>query len=680
MRTAQQTARQPSKGSCGCKAGPAEPCRCSVKTVPNPLGSALSLARRSSGGSPSRVPASVGAVLRSPGVPLPSSVRSDFESRFSHDFSRVRIHADGIAARSARQAGALAYTVGRHIAFGDGQYSPNSARGRDTLAHELAHVVQQRAVADGQVPTSFSAAGEEREADSHASSALAGRKLAIPPARPANLARLIVQEGTYTHPPDPEVRVHREIEEGRCTWYDEGGSASGVDLRHAWLSFTVCRGSTRGSGDIDVEYGTAIGQAMNAVNIFLSNPLAPGAGNTLRQNLEQLGPNISARFELSMGPALAALTGFAHIDARGRVTGSGGPSVRVNVGQDELEIGAIISGGTGQPTSVMFPLTWRFGGARTVDDCGVCECTKPNITNTCTELPPPTGSTPPPRPPPVAIPINFEYSRTTLQPGMDARVARIVSLIEQGYTVSRIVGSTSPEGDELLPEERGPDRFAGNIPLSQRRANTARDLVQAEVTRRLTGGRASVLRPDHPSLRNLRNAFTGNPPVIGTSELFGSSAAGEVPRRQLFRHLTTVLRAPDPGERDPLEGAGVIGGDLPADIDTAARGEVDAFRTGVRGRRRLGRRARLNALYHLLRRALVELAPPQIDIRAETDRIIREQNDRELARTAAGRAIPCEARHLDILPSLRTLRLHTGNCGPATAPLDETQRRGQRAP
>jgi hypothetical protein len=38
---------------------------------------------------------------------------------------------------------ALAYTVGRHIVFGAGQYRPGADDGRRLLAHELTHVVQQ---------------------------------------------------------------------------------------------------------------------------------------------------------------------------------------------------------------------------------------------------------------------------------------------------------------------------------------------------------------------------------------------------------------------------------------------------------------------------------------------------------------------------------------------------------
>lgn len=65
------------------------------------------------------------------------------ESRFGHDFSQVRIHNDARAGESARALTSLAYTVGRDIAFADGQFRPEAPIGRQLLAHELTHVVQQ---------------------------------------------------------------------------------------------------------------------------------------------------------------------------------------------------------------------------------------------------------------------------------------------------------------------------------------------------------------------------------------------------------------------------------------------------------------------------------------------------------------------------------------------------------
>ena len=61
-----------------------------------------------------------------------------------YDFSRVRVHTDARAAESAQAVGALAYTVGRDVIFGAGRYAPQTASGRELLAHELTHVVQQQ--------------------------------------------------------------------------------------------------------------------------------------------------------------------------------------------------------------------------------------------------------------------------------------------------------------------------------------------------------------------------------------------------------------------------------------------------------------------------------------------------------------------------------------------------------
>jgi proteasome lid subunit RPN8/RPN11 len=66
------------------------------------------------------------------------------EPRFGHNFSDVRVHTDAKAAESARAVNSLAYTVGRDIVFGAGQYQPGSSEGRRVLGHELTHTIQQR--------------------------------------------------------------------------------------------------------------------------------------------------------------------------------------------------------------------------------------------------------------------------------------------------------------------------------------------------------------------------------------------------------------------------------------------------------------------------------------------------------------------------------------------------------
>ncbi|HYE13191.1 MAG TPA: DUF4157 domain-containing protein [Pyrinomonadaceae bacterium] len=88
-------------------------------------------------------PESVRGVLSSAGRQLDDGARAFMEPRFGMSFGHVRVHADDRAADSARDVGALAYTVGRDIVFGAGQFAPDTQSGRRLLAHELAHVAQQ---------------------------------------------------------------------------------------------------------------------------------------------------------------------------------------------------------------------------------------------------------------------------------------------------------------------------------------------------------------------------------------------------------------------------------------------------------------------------------------------------------------------------------------------------------
>jgi hypothetical protein len=81
--------------------------------------------------------------LSSPGQPLDTATRSFMEPRFGQDFRTVRVHSDSQAIASAQALHARAFTVGRDIVFGAGQFAPATEMGRRLLAHELSHVVQQ---------------------------------------------------------------------------------------------------------------------------------------------------------------------------------------------------------------------------------------------------------------------------------------------------------------------------------------------------------------------------------------------------------------------------------------------------------------------------------------------------------------------------------------------------------
>ena len=92
-----------------------------------------------------RMPEIVERAVATPGEALDGAVRTSIERSLGHDFNGVRVHRDHLAAAAAATIGARAYTVGRDVVFGAGQYAPSTLAGRALLAHELAHATQQPA-------------------------------------------------------------------------------------------------------------------------------------------------------------------------------------------------------------------------------------------------------------------------------------------------------------------------------------------------------------------------------------------------------------------------------------------------------------------------------------------------------------------------------------------------------
>lgn len=100
------------------------------------------------------------------GSPLGGAVAAQLGERLGDSFGDVRVHTDQHAADLSRAVSARAFTVGRDIFFAPGEYSPSSSSGRELLAHELTHVVQQRgAPATGPLSVSQPGDPSEREAE-----------------------------------------------------------------------------------------------------------------------------------------------------------------------------------------------------------------------------------------------------------------------------------------------------------------------------------------------------------------------------------------------------------------------------------------------------------------------------------------------------------------------------------
>ena len=99
-----------------------------------------------------RVPPEVESAIqraRGGGQPLEDALKEQMSTSLGHDFSEVRVHSGPGADELNRQLSARAFTIGSDIFFTRGAYAPDSIGGRELIAHELIHVVQQR---NGRVP------------------------------------------------------------------------------------------------------------------------------------------------------------------------------------------------------------------------------------------------------------------------------------------------------------------------------------------------------------------------------------------------------------------------------------------------------------------------------------------------------------------------------------------------
>ncbi|MEO6530342.1 MAG: DUF4157 domain-containing protein [Specibacter sp.] len=156
----------------------------------------------------------VADVARQPGQPLETSARHRMEAGFGQDFSNVRIHTGPLAAESANSIAAAAYTTGHHIVFGAGAYTPGTEGGAHTLAHELAHVVQQRASATRgpqRQPADIGAAHDawEQAADAAAHAVMSAGGLHAPAllARGGTAAAPAIQRQPAPDPPSPDPKT-----------------------------------------------------------------------------------------------------------------------------------------------------------------------------------------------------------------------------------------------------------------------------------------------------------------------------------------------------------------------------------------------------------------------------------------------------------------------------------------
>lgn len=398
--------------------------------------------QRSAGhqGEPSTVPSIVGEVLQSPGQSLDAQVRTFIEPRFGHDFGGVRVHTDGRAAESATAVHARAYTVGRDVVFGAGQYAPRTPEGLRLIAHELTHVAQQRDAHGGGLTVGRADSVAEREADDHAARISTGQSS---PALEASSGALQRQPagGSGSAPPSAPIERERSVT-----------LEPHLDLNLIDLSLRVLRGEHR----LTITPG-------------LSNPL-----NILGTPIPGIQP---AQLSLLLGyenrcnrAFQSALVGMRQTQPPGRLAPDFGrnpmqieASGSFRSGSWRIDPGATVSFTGSTLDSVFLTLTFASGVSTTIPP----DCIAPPSPPPVRDSPPPAGGTPdtttpetgtgrtgqdipPPSTREPALPsytLYFFYDTTMLRPESNPTVQQVVTLLQTVPSLHvMLTGHASLEG------------------------------------------------------------------------------------------------------------------------------------------------------------------------------------------------------------------------------------------
>ena len=141
------------------------------------------------------------------GVQLPEGLGARLATGLGADLGGVRLHTGEASAEAADALGARAFAVGQDIHFGAGEYAPGSDDGRQLIAHEVAHTVQQRGASDATAPAlspiEVSQPGDamEREAEAFAISFGSERPAAVSAGAASSISRAIIQRAPRGEPP-----------------------------------------------------------------------------------------------------------------------------------------------------------------------------------------------------------------------------------------------------------------------------------------------------------------------------------------------------------------------------------------------------------------------------------------------------------------------------------------------
>jgi hypothetical protein len=236
------------------------------------------------------------------GQPLATDVRAPMEQAFGASFGGVRVHADSQADTLARSLNARAFTTGQDIFFREGAYNPASTAGRQVLAHELTHVIQQGGAMGARgapAPQALSLGppddAYEREADRVARDVNQAIESGGPAPGLGPMPRPSIQPGG-----DAQGRVQRIVVNYVMAGVKKPGSASTVLMNNNLGGGTAANKYIRPPGFIDgaAPYGHHRGH-------LIANCLG-GDGNDV-ENLVTLTPGTNSH---KMNPVEVALRNY----------------------------------------------------------------------------------------------------------------------------------------------------------------------------------------------------------------------------------------------------------------------------------------------------------------------------------------------------------------------------------
>ena len=276
------------------------------------------------------------------------------QAAFGHDFSAVRVHTDERAAAGADAIGATAYTLGRDIVFGSGRWAPHTTGGRRLLAHELAHVVQQRGLPH---PTS-APVGEPDTAHEHDARIAADAAVTGGPARVRSsaVAPVVQRDG-------PKVGDLPVPAPGSPAWqaavakseHDQLGAKQLDELMKAALTEASSREPLKGLIAKGKEFATSPGGA-SLIGAAVASVIA---GSVLGH--QQL-PITSYTFDLGMvSDSLKGITITPTWKGPADKPTEAGVKVQVSPVNWRLSLDAGVQGGSGTPTGVQAGVGYKPG-------------------------------------------------------------------------------------------------------------------------------------------------------------------------------------------------------------------------------------------------------------------------------------------------------------------------------